>query len=293
MKFNKKTYYLTATILSFCFLLVSCKEMEPDFVLENDIDVTVPSEIRFQIDGVIQTKVDDVTSLESFYVRCVKGTAGMTSETSAFSSTFRLDSSTGYYTGGKYWPASDPQYTFYASNNSLIASSAGTYISASNTKDVVVAASKYSSSNYKKVIYMTFNHVFAKIGYCKVVPPTGYTVTGVTVKVRPRISGRYYPYNDTWSNMITGSDITLATELNSTTVKDYYLVPGTYSVSLQYTIAKDSYTETKTTALSLDFVAGKRSNIVLNLPEGNESTAPGGGIVIDPWEGGGNIGEGM
>ena len=290
--FHIKTLSLKLAIIIFHFFFVSCKEMEPDFILENNIDITIPSEIKFYVDGMVSTKVDDLTSLQSFYVRCVRGNIGMTSEKSVFSTRFRY-SSGGYFTGNKYWPAKDLQYTFYASNNNLTSSSSGTYVIATNTTDVVVAISKYSSSNYKEIINLTFNHVFAKIGYCKVVPPSGYTVTNVTVKVKPLITGRYYPYNGTWTNMLSGTDITLTTTVNSTVINDYYLIPGTYTVSLQYTISQGDYSESKTTTLPLNFVAGKRSNIVLNLPKINENTAPGGGVVIDPWEGGGDIGEGM
>lgn len=269
--------------------LISCQKESLDASFDNDISALLSDdEIRFSSMDA-DTKAD-VTSLSSFNVMCVTGTMG-SSETSQFNKQFTQSGS--YYYGSKYWPSSDAKYGFYASNGTITAASNGAYVSASNSTDVVVAYSAYSASNFKQTIGLTFNHIFAKLGYCKVSGPSGYTVSGLSVKMTPYVSGYYKIYAGTWSSKTAGSQSTLTTSLNSTTSAGTYLVPGAYTLTLAYTLTKDSYTETFSKSVSVTLVAGKTNNIVLNLPDGNSSGAPDGGLVVDPWEGGGSVGEGM
>lgn len=258
-------------------LATSCQEESLQYA-EHNINIGFPTPIIAVLDNV-QTRAD-VTSLSSFYVTCIDGAPAKTYETRVWTTTFS-DNADGYYTGDKYWPSSSVDYSFYASNKIISLSVSGTYITAEPLTDVVVA--KVASANYEQIVPLTFNHIYAKIGYCKVIPPSGYSVSDLRVKMSPDTGGRYYVYDGTWSNK-TSSSLILASTTNNTTSLGDFIVPGTYSLSIDYMLTKDSYTETFSKSLSLTFVAGKKNNIEITLPGGNAS-APGGGIVIDPWEG--------
>ena len=280
----KRTYAFAVSAM-ISFLAISCQDDDLQYAVK-DISVDMQSPVTFVLDEV-QTRAD-VTNLASFYVLCIKGALASTYETSAWSAGFSVDNS-GYYTGGQYWPSTSTTYSFYASNKIMTTSVSGTYITAEPLTDVVVA--KVSSATYKQIVPLTFNHIYAKIGYCKVSAPSGYTVQGLSVKITPYTGGRYYPYKNSWSNQ-TSSTITLASSLNNTTSRENLIVPGTYTLNVACTLTKDAYTESFSKTLSLTFVAGKKNNIEITLPAGNPST-PGGGVVVDPWEGDDDIIEEM
>lgn len=269
--------YILAVIAMTLFLIVSCREDSLQYA-DKDIAVELDTPIAFALDD-LHTKAD-VTSLSSFHVLCINGALASGYESSVFSDIF-YSTGSGYYEGDYYWPNSSVGYSFYASNKSLNMSVSGTYLTAEPLTDVVVA--KVSSATYKEVVPLTFNHIYAKIGYCNVTAPSGFTVSGLKVKMTPNTGGRYYVYKGTWSNFTT-TTLTLASTTDNTSSIENLIVPGTYTLSLSYTLTKDSYTETINNSLSLTFVAGKKNNIEITLPAGNV-TSPGGGLVIDPWEG--------
>lgn len=290
MDFNMNMTNRKLGVVLCCLMAVaSCQKESQDVSFDNEIS-TVLSDDEICFSSMDVDTRADVTSLSSFNVMCITGTMG-SSETSQFNKQFSKSGS--YYYGSKYWPSSDAKYGFYASNNTITAASNGAYVSASNSNDVVVAYRAYNASDYKQTIGLIFNHIFAKLGYCKVSAPSGYSVSGLSVKMTPYVSGYYKIYSGTWSSKSAGSQSTLTTSLNSTASAGTYVVPGTYTLTLAYTLSKDSYTEAFSKSVSVTLVAGKTNNIVLNLPDGNSSGAPDGGVVIDPWEGGGNVDEGM
>lgn len=272
-------------ILAAVFSVLACTEhISP--TVDNVIDEGSSDEIIFSVDEALSTRAD-LLSLSSFNVLCITGTMGGVSEKKEFTAEFVKDGS--YYKAGKYWPQSNPSYSFYASNASITSIASGAYLSVDGTTDVVAAYCKYdsSASNYKQIIPLTFEHIYAKLGYCKVTAPQGYSVSNLTVSFVPYIKGSYYIYKKSWTKW-NSTDIILATTLNSTAVNGSYIIPDTYKVSLSYTLTKDSYTEAFTKSLNLTFVAGKINNIVLNLPSGNIGDVIGT-VTVDSWYDGGDI----
>lgn len=284
MTFMRTTYALAVTAVLVA-VAVSCHE-EPLQYGDMDIAVELGTPVTLVLDEA-QTRAD-VTTLSSFYVMCISGAPAKKYESSVWTASFSRDAD-GYYTGGKYWPGTTVTYSFYASNKIATISFDGTYVNAEPLTDVVVA--KVASATYRQVVPLTFNHIYAKIGYCNVIPPSGFSVSGLSVRMTPDTGGRYYVCDGTW-DYTTSSTLTLATTTGNTTSLENLIVPGTYSLSVNYTLTKDSYTESFNKSLSLTFEAGKKNNIEITLPEGDLSN-PGGGVVIDPWEGDDDVKEEM
>lgn len=219
----------------------------------------------------VQTKATSaVTSLSSFNVNCVKGTMG-SSETSVFNSAFSGSSS---YTGGKYWPATDQGYKFYASNATMTAAATGPTIAATNATDIVCAV--LASPSYKASNALVFNHIFARVGTCKISAPSGYTVSNLSVKITPKTGGTYSLYAGNgktdgtgWSSTTNGSATTIASALGSTTDNGLYLVPGSYTLTATYTLTQGDYSESFTKTASVSLTGGKVNNISATLPAGN------------------------
>lgn len=278
-------------MISGIFILASCTKdagMRPSY--SEDIQAPLKEEISFYLDDAADTKADIITVPSSFNVLCFTGTAG-SDEMTVFNSVFSKTGS--YYQGGKYWPSSDRRYNFYASNADITASRSGAYITVSEATDIIVAHYGYRSNyeSFERIIPLQFNHIYAKLGYCNVTAPEGYTVTDLKVSFSPYYLG-VYDLNGVWTGK-TKRNITLATSLNSSSSLGSYIVPGKYTVTLTYTLNKNGYVEPVNKSVDLEFISGKTNNLLLRLPSGNDVEGPEGGIDVDDWESGGNIKEGM
>ena len=208
-------------------------------------DITSDSEaISFGMDGSfsakVQTKATEVTSLSSFYVTAVTGSAG--SESQVWNSVqFNQvpGSSPATYAGDKFWPSSDPGYKFYGSNVALNFAAGGTYVNASNATDVVCAY--LSSPTYKTKNTLTFEHIFARLCRVDVAAQTGYTVSNISMYITPKTGGTYnlrtgagHTDGTGWSSVVSGS-ATLISDKTGATNNDIYMVPGNYSITCTWT----------------------------------------------------------
>lgn len=238
-------------------------------------DTTRMDEITFTAKGFnagISTKATEVTSLSSFNVHAVTGSMG-SSETSQFNSVFTGTSS---YTGGIFWPNTNPSYKFYASNLAMTPSASGPTVAATNATDVVCAV--LANPAYKSSNVLGFNHIFARIGSCNITAPSGYAVSNLTVKITPKTGGTYNLFKGNgktdgtgWSSTTDGAATTIASATGSTTDNGLYLVPGTYTLTASYTLTKGAYAENFTKTASVSIVGGKVNNISATLPAGNAS----------------------
>ena len=208
-------------------------------------DITSGSEtISFGMDGSfsakVETKATEVTSLSSFYVTAVTGSAG--SESNVWNSVqFNQvpGSSPATYAGDKFWPSSDPGYKFYGSNVALNFAAGGTYVNASNATDVVCAY--LSSPTYKTKNTLTFEHIFARLCRVDVAAQTGYTVSNISMYITPKTGGTYnlrtgagHTDGTGWSSVATGS-ATLISDKTGATNNDIYMVPGNYTITCTWT----------------------------------------------------------
>ncbi len=256
-----------------CTLLLAACNKNSDYTPS----VTEPGLIAFSADGdgintQVSTKASPVTSLTSFNVTASKGTT----ETAVFENV----SFTGApnYTGGKFWPSTDQSYHFYASNASMTFSPSAVTVSPANANtDVIVA--KLATPTYKASNKLTFKHVFARIGTITLNAPAGYTLSGTpTFALSAPVSGTYDIKSDAWSVKGTAAAQTLGSGAN-----DVWVVPGTYELSVTYTLTKGDYTQTFTKKASVALAQGKISNITATAPDG---AASGITLTVEltPWE---------
>lgn len=229
--------------------------------------------IQFSIvdgfEAIVETKATEVTTanLTSIYVTATRGTVG-SSETATFTSTYFTGTSGGTFSGGKYWPGTDPSYHFYGSNISQTFSANSCTVNASSATDVVCAY--LESPTYLAKNLLTFKHIFARVGTVTISPATGYDVSGVVVKITPKTGGTYNIRTGNgqtdgtgWSSLTTGTETTLVSSNNN-----LYLVPGDYSLSITYTLTKGDWTKEYTKNATVSLSAGSTNNISATTPDG-------------------------
>ena len=250
-------------------VLAGCFKFEEPVLIEN----LSGDEIVFGADAQIeaQTKASsgttETTSLTSFYVSAVTGSAG--SESSAWTSTQFSQvagSSPATYKGSKMWPASNPSYKFYVSNRPLTFAAAGTTVSATNTTDVVCAY--LTNGTYKTKNTLTFEHIFARFGRVDVVAESGYTISNISIRITPKTGGTYNLRTGAgktdgtgWSSVTTGS-ATVVANATGANANDIYLVPGTYEVKATWTATQGGTSITYTDKVVNVPIVGGKTNVV-------------------------------
>lgn len=258
----KKIILLTAAGLLCCACSVKDHPVLPDDGL-----------IRFYAEGLnttVSTKTAAVTSLDSFNVIATTGTAG--SETQVWGP---VQFSGSPYSADKYWPASDPKYHFYAANENLSFSAQGCEIPVADASIDIVAA-YLPNPSYKTSNNLTFQHIFTRIGTIQVNAPSGYTITDVSLALSAPVSGTYNLRTGVWT---AGSAI--AQSLHTGT-NDVYVVPGTYTLTVNYTLSKGDYTESFSKSGSVTLEKGKINKISTTAPEGS-ATEIRFSVTIEPW----------
>ena len=151
------------------------------------------------------------------------------------------------FKGGKWWPAVSASYHFYAANVPLRYQEGRTTVAASAEEDVVCAY--LPSPVYKSTNTLSFQHIFASIGTVTVVALDDYAISDVSVRLTPRLSGIYDLAEGAgrvdgtgWSSTVSGDPVTVATSIGAHE-NDLWLVPGAYSLDLEWTATKGDYAE--------------------------------------------------
>ena len=258
----KKIILLTAAGLLCCACSVKDHPVLPDDGL-----------IRFYAEGLnttVSTKTDAVTSLDSFNVIATTGTAG--SETQAWEP---VQFSGNPYSADKYWPASDPEYHFYAANANLSFSAQGCGITVADASKDIVAA-YLPDPSYKNSNNLTFYHIFTRIGTIMVKSPSGYQINDVSLALSAPVSGRYNVRTGAWT---PGTSQAQSLNVGS---NDVYVVPGTYTLTVNYTLSKGDYTDSFSKSGSVTLEKGKINKISTTVPEGS-ATEIRFSVTIDPW----------
>lgn len=263
--------------------LASCKKDAPVVVVpaENEVAFTVAGE------GIISTEVETrasvVESLFSFHVGAVTGTAG-SSESEAWNAVF---SGGPTYTGGKFWPASNPNYIFYASNASMTASSTGYTVAATNATDVVCAY--LPNPGFKTTNKLVFEHVFARLGDVTVTAAENYTLSNISITITPKTGGTYNLFTGAgktdgtgWSSTTSGSSAGIANATPGTKSNDIYLVPGTYTLTASWTATRgDSVQQFTGKTQTVSLVGGKVNRLTTSL--GGSASEIEFTVEVTPW----------
>lgn len=266
-----KSHYIA--IVAALAALVSCQQ---DLDIQGETPVADASDrlIAFTAEGEglqteVATKATAVTTLSSFNVSATTGTAG--SETTKWNSV--SFSGAPNFTGGKYWPASNPSYHFYAANDAITFAAAGSTVAPDGSKDVVVAylaSPTYGSSNP-----LTFNHVYARVGTLTISAAAG-SLSNVSATLKNVATGGTYNIRTGVWTAGTKADKTLTVGSN-----DLYVVPGTYSLSVTYTVTNGDYSATFTKSGNVTLQQGKINNISATAP--NTSTAITFTVSVTAW----------
>jgi len=263
MNTTKNTFPFIGVFAAFMVALASasCMKEVPDMQV-----VSQPSDaIVFGVDdsfrAEVQTKATEVTSLSSFYVTAVTGSAGSESQVwNSVQFSQVAGSSPATYAGNKYWPATNPSYKFYGSNVALNYAAGGTYVNASNATDVVCAY--LSSPTYNTKNTLTFEHIFARLCRVDIVAASGYTLSNISLRITPKTGGTYNLRTKEWSSVATGTATTIASSTGANN-NDIFCVPGIYSITASW-VARDasgaSVTHTNEVC-NVPLTGGKTNNI--------------------------------
>ena len=247
----------------------SCLQLEQPVLIENlsGDEIVFGADAHIEAETKASSGTTETTSLTSFYVSAVTGSAG--SESSAFNSTQFSQvqgSSPATYKGSKMWPSSDQSYKFYASNRPLTFAAAGTTVSATNTTDVVCAY--LTNGTYKTKNTLTFEHIFARFGRVDVVAESGYTISNISIRITPKTGGTYNLRTGAgktdgtgWSSVTTGS-ATVVANATGANGNDIYLVPGTYEVKATWTATQSGTSITYTDKVVSVPIVGGKTNVV-------------------------------
>lgn len=255
-----KLYAAPLLILGFA---ASCaKNVEPENQTPKEIVLCVGGDT---IDMQVQTKTSAITSVPStLNYSMTTGTIG--SETS------KIESASGNVGSGKiatgvYQSLTPTSYNYYVSNAAITFAASGSTISAANTTDVI--AGKVTSNETNPSVKL--DHIFARTGTLTLNSQSGYALNNVSWSIESSSAGTggtggtYNIAKDSWTSV---------TALSSTTItkdSDMYLVPGSYTLTVHYTLTKGDWSDSFTKHATVTLVAGKVNNITGTASGGNAS----------------------
>lgn len=238
------------------------------------VEFSVNDEFAVEVMGTKAVTEVTTATLSTIYVSATTGTAG--SETSKWNSIAFTKNGSNFTSAGRYWPATDPQYHFYASNVALTANAAGCTVAPNGTADVVCAY--LASPTYLETNALTFSHIYSRIATLSLAAAdaTNFTVSNISWKLlAAKTSGTYNIRTGAWT--ATGADKTL------TASPDVLIVPGTYSLQCTYTIAdkNGNYSKTFTKTASITLAAGKKYTISAKAT--HDATDIVFTVTVTPW----------
>ena len=194
-----------------------------------------------------------LTSLSSFKVSATSGAAG--SETSKLSNVAFTSAGGGKFTSGVYWPSTNPNYSFYASNAQMTHTAAGQTVTISSIDlDVVCAYLASANVRYREQNTLVFNHILARVGTVTFVGMDLCSDFRLSMKYSDR--GTYNLRTKTWT---TDSQ---ATKELTVSDNNFWIIPGTYEVTMNY---KDGNGNSRQKKINYTFEAGKVNNIIATL----------------------------
>ena len=255
-RFVKYTFISLSVIAG---IFYSCKKASTDADDVRAVGDMIVLYLDDTIDAFVDTKaVSEVTTIPSnLYWAATSGSG--TSETQKFANSYSSVSSSKINTG-KYQTATASTYNYYVSN-AFLNVGADTYVSASGGTDGTdVICGRVSSSSATPSI--TMGHIFARTGTLSLSAPSGYTVSGtpswsiMKSGTNTGTAGTYNLRTGAWSSV---SGLTSYTSFNSSS--DMYLIPGTYSIKVQFTLTRGNFSKEYTQTGSITVAAGNKYNI--------------------------------
>lgn len=254
----KKTFSILAAALT-VFAAASCQKT-PYSLPGDDGQVTFTVAGELNVSVTTKAGVTPVTSLSGFNVYATSGSAG--AETSEWGQVpFSLEEGTNVYKGGKYWPNTEVSYHFYASNADIAFAADGCTVEGDGTSDIVCAYNP--SPVYGTQNSLAFEHIFARIGKVIINPQEGYDISDIKVNITCPTAGKF--------NIRTGAGKTDGTGWTKGDASDHllaygdndlYVLPGTYRISVSYSLKRDAWSDSFEKSATVDIVGGKINNII-------------------------------
>lgn len=281
MKTN--TTYTILSVMAAALLACSCNKEStvPDPAAEpQEIVIGVADESGF----FVETKATALSAIPStMNWLMTTGTRNNAAEAKKYSATGASVAS-GKISTGKYQTATATAYNYYVSNGTLAqASDKGPVtVAASNTTDIIAGCVAASTSTSPSI---TLNHIFARTGTITTNAPSGYSVSNVSYKIVQSSATAIVGTAGTYS-LGTGAWTAASTRLSSQTAitgsSDMYLIPGTYTLYVTYTISVGDWSETFTKSGNITLVGGKVNNITVTVPSGGQSPITMG-LTLTAW----------
>ena len=227
------------------------------FSIENDIDLTV------------NTRASAVTSLSTVYWEA--SCEGVVKHSVASYSV-----SGGVISTGKYWPLNG-RYDYKVSNVAFFTGTGA--IAASNDIDVLVGTAGGVTDNSCTV---TLNHIFARTASLTLNTQTGYELSDVSWKIRSKGvetgTAGIYTIGSGWSSAAS----TPLAEQEITGSSDLYLIPGTYTITVSYTLSKGDYSEAIVRSADVSLSEGCKNSITATAVGGNAKELTFS-VSVEPW----------
>ena len=159
---------------------------------------------------------------------------------------------------GKYWPANNPSYHFYASNHEIVMEGGEPKMTVDRSLDVV--AGQLMSPTFRGTNEIPLSHILCRIGEITIESSKGYTLSNVNIKLRTAYTGgKYNLYSEEWEDYTTVSDLPLQLGSND----EMLVAHKDQSITVQYTMTKGDYTHTFTSTSGLKLEAGKVCTVKL------------------------------
>lgn len=246
-------------ILLTLLLCASCQKQEiplgdEEIIIKLDEDLILTSE----------TKTTALTSLPSTLYWCASTGVSGSSDTQKYAPA-QGSVSSGKISTGKYQTATPTSYNWYLSNHVMSIAATGPTISvADNSTDLIAGVTKATDSATPSV---TLGHIFARTGTLTFNTQSGYTVSNVSWKISRASSGTSGSYNMASNVWTPGTTAMSATAITSSS--DMYLIPGTYTFTVSYSLTKGDYTDSFTRSGSAELVQGAVNAITASATGGN------------------------
>lgn len=226
------------------------------------------------VQASVDTKATPVTAIPStLYWGATTGSGAESVKWAAASATV----SSGKISTGKYQTATPTAYNYYVANRTFTAG--GTMSVPNNSIDIVAGRTASSTLSFPSV---TLNHIFARTGALTLNVPAGYTATSVSWRIKSKgaISGTAGTY-DMKSQSWTAASTALSDQA-FTGSSDLWVIPGTYTVTVSFTLTKGAFTKAYTQAGDVTLVAGKQNNITATT-NNDEAAQVSFGVSLSAW----------
>lgn len=263
----KRIYALI--VVSVVSVLLSCctKESVPYFDKPTEIVISMGPGLSFDLDTKASaTAISDLKSKTVYWGATTGGnSAGSTNETVKWTTASATTTSAGKINTGKYQTLSATTYNYYVSNANFTTAAANVIATIPNNSTDYVAGRLYGNNTATPTV--TLAHVFARTGSLTATGPTGSTVTVSSWSIvgKSAINGTAGTYN-----IRTGAWATTTATLSSTAItgsSDYYLIPGTYTITCNFTYSHGDYSNTFSLSGDVVLAQGKINNITANISE--------------------------